>query len=563
MCSLVEGARVRIPKQRHIKLQLSTRGSATPDADWPAASVPASGGTDSAAAVPVSQAIWPRSHPRAPEGAAITSQAPSCSCVDASNVVCHGEKSFLIEEAVRAVCPLKQGIRSIRQALLCTDLRVRQEVDARAVRKVPRSTDEALDDTEACKGELIRKRDIPPPPNSMSQKQKAAYYVSHTQKQKLGVHLLPAVMAAHAVLPLLWAPGEDDIFYDHQNMWTKRGWESYNRHPDPFTNSTMAFLPEVAPKASSKAWGRCAVIGNSGILNSDNKGDEISAHDTIVRINQAPFLPKYYDAIGNRTDVRLLNHKLTEMYSGHYRDLIYRDPNATYIATRADTEHFEKLGKRMQQWHPHNQLLFSTSDVVRHGHAMLASFRAGFEEATGLVFRGGNSPSSGLVAIQIARQMCTSVDIYGFALGNCLGGCPRYHYWRGADGPERGSSSSYKGHQYDVEGWLLKALHIMGTVCVSPRPRKMPPCGSRLGGLLAEDGSLTDPGMLNRLEELFFTPEFLKILYDSPQSASASPARRGQGSSSRRPGSSVQHGSRRPGSGRMTGARRRGGRNML
>lgn len=110
----------------------------------------------------------------------------------------------------------------------------------------------------------------------------------------------------------------------------------------------------------------------------------------------------------------------------------------------------------MRQWHPHNKLLFSTGDVVRHGVAMLASFRAGFEEATGLVFRGGNSPSSGMVAIQIASQLCSSVDIYGFALGNCLGGCPRYHYWRGEDGPERGSASSYKGHQYDVEGWLLK-----------------------------------------------------------------------------------------------------------
>mmetsp|Transcript_2322 Transcript_2322/g.5831 ORF Transcript_2322/g.5831 Transcript_2322/m.5831 type:complete len:571 (+) Transcript_2322:122-1834(+) len=564
---LVEGARVRIPKQRHIKLQLSTRGSATPDADWPAASVPASGGTDSAAAVPVSQAIWPRSHPRAPEGAAITSQAPSCSCVDASNVVCHGEKSFLIEEAVRAVCPLKQGIRSIRQALLCTDLRVRQEVDARAVRKVPRSTDEALDDTEACKGELIRKRDIPPPPNSMSQKQKAAYYVSHTQKQKLGVHLLPAVMAAHAVLPLLWATGEGDMFYDHHNMWIKRG------SHDPFTNSTKAFLPEVGPKASAKPWGRCAVMGNSGILNHNNQGAEISAHDTIIRINQAPFLPKYSDAVGNRTDVRLLNHKLTEMYSGDYSDLVYRDPNATYVATRAETKHFETLGEKMQQSHPHNKLLFSTRGVIRHGVALMTSFRAGFEEATGLVFQGGNSPSSGLVAIQMARQMCTSVNVYGFALGNCAGKCPRYHYWNIADAPERSSGGSYKGHQYDVEGWLLKALHVMGVVCISPPPKKMPACGSRLGGLLAEDGTLYDTGMLQRLEELFYSPNFLDIILmsivrDRARQAGAGPARTwqrssGVSSSSRRPRSGMQPGSRWPGSGRLTGLRRRSLRTML
>jgi hypothetical protein len=119
----------------------------------------------------------------------------------------------------------------------------------------------------------------------------------------------------------------------------------------------------------------------------------------------------------------------------------------------------------MQKWHPDMKLLFSTGDVVSHGSGLLHSFRAGFQEATGLFYRGGNSPSSGLVAIQIASQMCSSVDIYGFALGNCLGGCPRYHYWRGTDGPERGSASSYKGHQYDVEGWLLKVDVLQCFLC--------------------------------------------------------------------------------------------------
>jgi hypothetical protein len=118
-----------------------------------------------------------------------------------------------------------------------------------------------------------------------------------------------------------------------------RGWEKHNRHSDPFTSETAPFLPEVAPKADSKSWGSCAVVGNSGILNTHLQGAEISAHDTIIRINQAPFLPHYYEAVGNRTDVRLLNRMLTEMYAGHYRDLIGRDPNATYIATRADTQY--------------------------------------------------------------------------------------------------------------------------------------------------------------------------------------------------------------------------------
>lgn len=100
----------------------------------------------------------------------------------------------------------------------------------------------------------------------------------------------------------------------------------------------------------------------------------------------------------------------------------------------------------------------------------------------------------------------------------------------------------------------------MGFVCVNPRPSKLPACGSRLGGLVAEDGSLTDSGMLGRVRELFFTPEFLKILYDDPQAAEGSrPPRRGRGSGGRsRPGG----GRRSPGAGgpssrSITGPRRR------
>lgn len=106
--------------------------------------------------------------------------------------------------------------------------------------------------------------------------------------------------------------------------------------------------------------------------------------------------------------------------------------------------------------HPDKRLLFHTGSAVSHGHGVLVSMRAGFQEATGITFRGGNSPSSGFVAAQIASQMCSSVTLYGFSLRNCVAGCPRYHYWTKTDGPERGTQAAYWGHQYEVEGWLLQ-----------------------------------------------------------------------------------------------------------
>lgn len=116
---------------------------------------------------------------------------------------------------------------------------------------------------------------------------------------------------------------------------------------------------------------------------------------------------------------------------------------------------FRKLGDVLSK-HPDKRLLFNTQTVVAKGVDLMLSFREALQEATGVTYRGGNSPSSGLVAAMIAAQLCSSVTLYGFGLGNCLRNCPRYHYWSKGEGPERGSQTSYKGHQYDVEGWLFQ-----------------------------------------------------------------------------------------------------------
>jgi hypothetical protein len=91
----------------------------------------------------------------------------------------------------------------------------------------------------------------------------------------------------------------------------------------------------------------------------------------------------------------------------------------------------------------------------------------------------------------------------------------------------------------------------MGFVCVNPTPAKVPPCGARLGGLINQDGSLTDPGVLRKLNELFYSADFLKLLYDKPEAASAGMRRR----------ASTRPGSRRRSGGGM-GTRTRSGRRV-
>eukprot|EP00951_Prasinocladus_malaysianus_P014654 scaffold111706_cov23-Prasinocladus_malaysianus.AAC.1 len=61
---------------------------------------------------------------------------------------------------------------------------------------------------------------------------------------------------------------------------------------------------------------------------------------------------------------------------------------------------FERIGETMSD----RKLLFSTEGVIEHGYGIIASFRAGFEEATGLRFHGDNWPSSGIAALMIAGR---------------------------------------------------------------------------------------------------------------------------------------------------------------
>jgi len=409
---------------------------------------------------------------------------PVCRCADEATVSCDGQPTTFAVRAVRSVCSVREAILKLRLEQVCTERQARELVrgTAVAVSGAPRADDAAA--AASC-GPFQPIEPIP-----LERKKLSAYMIRLRQWQA-DTLLLPAVVTASAILPLYWRAGERGVFHDQGTV------QHRSRRSDPFSRAARQLLPAVAPSPAIKPWGSCAVVGNSGVLTSQRQGGKISEHDTIVRINQAAFLPRYHSAVGNRTDVRLLNRKLAEVYASDFVQLIGRDAGATYIATRTEPRAFERLGRLMQRRHPDKALLLSRKDVLSASHALLTAFRAGFEEATGLAFRGGSSPSSGLLAIQIASQMCTRVDAYGFPLTNCVSGptwrCPEYHYWRRADAPERGGGgvTPHTAHQYDVEGWLLKALHVMGFVCVQPPPAKLPPCGSRMGGLLAADGRLS------------------------------------------------------------------------
>ena len=70
---------------------------------------------------------------------------------------------------------------------------------------------------------------------------------------------------------------------------------------------------ENDPRGLSTNWGRCAVVGNSGLLRFSEYGKAIDSHDVVVRINQAP-IRGYSRRVGLKVTHRVFNRLWTRAY---------------------------------------------------------------------------------------------------------------------------------------------------------------------------------------------------------------------------------------------------------
>lgn len=69
---------------------------------------------------------------------------------------------------------------------------------------------------------------------------------------------------------------------------------------------------------------------------------------------------------------------------------------------------------------------------------------------------GGQTPSSGIIAVFILLQMCDSLDLYGF--GSSESSKVKYHYYAGVGHRLAGSAV----HNWNVEKYFLTNLHDEG-----------------------------------------------------------------------------------------------------
>lgn len=91
-----------------------------------------------------------------------------------------------------------------------------------------------------------------------------------------------------------------------------RDWIRRRRFDPGVVASPELLLPLPPPSPSSRRYDSCAVVGNSGILLSSDRGALIDSHDLVVRLNNAR-TAGYSRHVGSRTNLSFVNSNILHL----------------------------------------------------------------------------------------------------------------------------------------------------------------------------------------------------------------------------------------------------------
>ncbi|XP_062830868.1 type 2 lactosamine alpha-2,3-sialyltransferase isoform X5 [Anolis carolinensis] len=164
---------------------------------------------------------------------------------------------------------------------------------------------------------------------------------------------------------------------------------------------------------SSPSCKKCVVVGNGGVLRNKSLGETIDSFDVVIRMNNGPVVG-YEEDVGRRTTYRLFYPESV------FSDPIHYDPNTTAVLVVFKPYDLKWL------WD-----LLSGQRFIRPRH-----------------------PTTGLIAITFALQICSEVHLAGFKY-NLNDRNSSLHYY-GNDTMSQMMKNAY--HDIAVEQRFLKEL---------------------------------------------------------------------------------------------------------
>ncbi|KAG7464582.1 hypothetical protein MATL_G00167130 [Megalops atlanticus] len=216
-------------------------------------------------------------------------------------------------------------------------------------------------------------------------------------------------------------------------------------------------LPERTPWKSGGHLGRCAVVGNGGILRNSSCGSEINAADFVIRLNLAPI--NFSADVGVKTSLVTANP--TQIRRGYPNLKKSPEPLAQRVSAYGNaplllpafayafcTELSFQVHRALRPLRPKQKVVFFNPDYLLQ---LDRYWRRKGQRAMRL--------STGLMLASMALELCDEVDLYGFwPFGFDLDKQAVPHHYYDNVGPKPGA------HAMPQEFLQLLKMHSKGAL---------------------------------------------------------------------------------------------------
>ncbi|KAI5282381.1 alpha-2,8-sialyltransferase 8F [Manis pentadactyla] len=213
----------------------------------------------------------------------------------------------------------------------------------------------------------------------------------------------------------------------------------------------------VSQPLAEYPYGRCAVVGNGGILNQSLCGAEIDKSDFVFRCNLPPTTGNVSKDVGRKTNIVTVNPSIIKLKYGNLKEkkAVFLEDIATYgdaflllpaFSFRANTGSSFKVYDVLKQSKARQKVIFFHPKYLKNLDL--------FWRTKGVTeYR----LSSGLMITSVAVELCENVKLYGFwPFSKTVENTPVSHHYYDNNLPKRGF------HEMPKEYSQILQLHVKG-----------------------------------------------------------------------------------------------------
>eukprot|EP00241_Pyramimonas_parkeae_P002463 CAMPEP_0114234268 /NCGR_PEP_ID=MMETSP0058-20121206/5622_1 /TAXON_ID=36894 /ORGANISM="Pyramimonas parkeae, CCMP726" /LENGTH=453 /DNA_ID=CAMNT_0001345943 /DNA_START=415 /DNA_END=1776 /DNA_ORIENTATION=- len=224
------------------------------------------------------------------------------------------------------------------------------------------------------------------------------------------------------------------VFNETLNHTVLRHWLEYVDGNETliyhFPRSLFELLPLEEPQWHFKT---CAVVGNSGVVLLRENGEDIDAHDAVLRINMAP-IRGFEHYVGKKTTFNIVNsHNVRELLQGlrHWTSTPESESRLVMFETASHFARYHLCQPLLKKFPQANPILLNPIFSNR-AHRVWVQLKYLLEQQENNQYN--RKPMSGFFAVFFALNVCDKVDLYGFDAYTSKKRSYRYHYFDNVQG---------------------------------------------------------------------------------------------------------------------------------